>query len=467
MVAPAGPRPGRGNSYPGAPGIAAPSYGTPPSVGQQVVDGLSNFFGGLFGDTTPHPPGHPQATRIPAGVHNHHVGPLQDDKVGSVRSGPSAQHPITRGVDSLAPAGADPTGTRLHDGERGMQQRDVAPYVCDKEDLLDQHVAYYLRHHPEVHQRRSLVRKRPGVYELDGREVNVEWQYATEPGGQGYLVVVDGPLRQPFSDYMECTEDNAQYDNCTIAESSSLHMVSRDKRISFGDEHKVYTRLEAMKVAKEQALVRERAAECVRDGRLVPQDLMTQYEKTIKVKLGPGRRQQQPPPSAGPPKTEAAPAAAQQAAAPAAPAAPAYEQSQPAKSSPPQASLPAPPLTVNASASQSYAPPTYTAAPAGGGSQSYQPPAAYAAQSYSPSSLQGAGLTVTFPWSVEVQTTPRSGAQIPQGQTAGPSMTPLGTSNVFGSPTLTGQIFGSGFGCGGQLGAGVQGPRPVRAGGYA
>ena len=38
---------------------------------------------------------------------------------------------------------------------------------------------------------------------------------------------------------------------------------------SFQDTHKVYSRLEAMKVAKEQALVRERAADYTKDGREV------------------------------------------------------------------------------------------------------------------------------------------------------------------------------------------------------
>mmetsp|Transcript_55115 Transcript_55115/g.152742 ORF Transcript_55115/g.152742 Transcript_55115/m.152742 type:complete len:454 (-) Transcript_55115:156-1517(-) len=45
-----------------------------------------------------------------------------------------------------------------------------------------------------------------------------------------------------------------------------------------------------MKVAKEQALVRERAADYVKDGREVPGDLMLKYRKTIQQKLDPGGR---------------------------------------------------------------------------------------------------------------------------------------------------------------------------------
>lgn len=164
------------------------------------------------------------------------------------------------------------------------------PYVADKEDLLDQHVAYYLRHHPDVHRKNALVRKRPGVYELNNREVLVEWQYATEPGGQGHLVVLDGPLRQPFAHYMEMNETSAEYDTNSLQTKSALHMIPKEKRMSFGDQNKVYTRLEAMKVAKEQALVRETAADYVKSGKDVPGELMTKYKKTIAQKLGPNRR---------------------------------------------------------------------------------------------------------------------------------------------------------------------------------
>merc|ERR1740117_283424 len=47
----------------------------------------------------------------------------------------------------------------------------------------------------------------------------------------------------------------------------------------------MYNRLEAMKVAKEQALVREKAADYIRDGQEVPENLMYKYKKTISHKL--------------------------------------------------------------------------------------------------------------------------------------------------------------------------------------
>ena len=156
-------------------------------------------------------------------------------------------------------------------------------HICN-EDLLDQHVAYFLRRNPEARSRHSLRRIRPSRYELDGREVVIEWQYAADPGAQGFLVVVDGPLRQPFADYMNNTEANAEYEDGD--NRSSLHCIPKDRRISFNDTHKVYSRLEAMKVAKEQALTREKAAQLVKEGREVPQDIMVRYKKTIQQKLG-------------------------------------------------------------------------------------------------------------------------------------------------------------------------------------
>jgi len=159
------------------------------------------------------------------------------------------------------------------------------PYEVDEDDLLDQHVGYYLRHNAKIHARHAIQRKNAGVYQLDGREVTLEWQYATDPEGHGFLVVVDGPLKQPFSDYMEMTERNAEYDEQSV-NRSSLSMIPKAQRMSFHDQHKVYTRLEAMKVAKEQAHFREQHADFLKDGVEAPDDLLHKYKKTIKQKLG-------------------------------------------------------------------------------------------------------------------------------------------------------------------------------------
>merc|ERR1712137_421068 len=82
------------------------------------------------------------------------------------------------------------------------------------------------------------------------------------------------------------------YDTQDVAYRSALHMIPLERRMTFGDEHKIYTRLKAMKVAKEQALVREGAADYVKRGKEVPGDLMNKYEKILDIKLGGARRRQ-------------------------------------------------------------------------------------------------------------------------------------------------------------------------------
>jgi len=189
-------------------------------------------------------------------------------------------------------------------------------YRSDKDDLLDQHVAYFMKHHPEVHKKVTLVRKRAGVYDVNRREIQVEWQYATAPGGRGQLVVQDGPLRQPFSDYMTATEANAEYTADGI-ERARLHQIPQERRLTFGDQQSVYSRLDAMKVAKAQAQFREKAAEHVHQGQEVPADLLSRYEKTLQQKLGGNKEKPRTRPPTGPPAGQPPPGQPAPSAAPA------------------------------------------------------------------------------------------------------------------------------------------------------
>jgi len=204
---------------------------------------------------------------------------------------------------------ATPAGSPYAGNDRADAGEQDEP--SEREDLLDQHVAYYLKHHPEVNQRHNLHRVRPGVYNFNGREISVEWHYADTPGEQGFLICIDGPLRQPFADYMQDNENCIEYDDKRLGKSA-LSQIPKGKRLSFGDSNKVYSRLEAMKVAKEQALVREKAADYMNDGMVVPQqELMSKYKKTLSQKLG-ERRQSAPeraPDAQQPPAPAASPVA--------------------------------------------------------------------------------------------------------------------------------------------------------------
>jgi len=273
------------------------------NIGSRLYVGFSDFFSGVFSsgfENMPLPPPPPPA---PASARTERNDALYNDDSSVPSHGQGIFPPARRGASEDAPKRmpsqdghmdwavnrAKSLDTPLHMNGLGGQRRKQ-----EEEDLLDQHVQYYLRKHPKVCNRHVLVRLREGVYELDGREVTIEWQYASEPGMQGHLVVVDGPLRQPLADYMQETDINAEYEVYDIT-PCKLHMIPKEKRVSFNDQGKEYSRLEAMKVAKEQALVREKAAGYVQQGREVPGDLMAKYNKAIQVKLGLPRKSQAKP----------------------------------------------------------------------------------------------------------------------------------------------------------------------------
>lgn len=152
-------------------------------------------------------------------------------------------------------------------------------------DWLHQNVQYLLRAHDNIASAHSVVRHATGVYDIDGHRVGIEWQSASEPGSRGRIVVVDGPLRQPLLNYLEMTETNAEYDTQVISKMSSLHHVREEQRVTFDDTHKKYTRLEAMQVAKEQAKVREIAADFTKEGMEIPGYLIKRYSKELRHKL--------------------------------------------------------------------------------------------------------------------------------------------------------------------------------------
>eukprot|EP00929_Paragymnodinium_shiwhaense_P080627 TRINITY_DN42061_c0_g2_i4.p2 TRINITY_DN42061_c0_g2~~TRINITY_DN42061_c0_g2_i4.p2 ORF type:complete len:421 (-),score=90.91 TRINITY_DN42061_c0_g2_i4:181-1443(-) len=180
----------------------------------------------------------------------------------------------------LAPTGVDDAqgrgSSRVLNGDEG-RSADVDGVASEGRPLEAEADAW--RSSPLHDYQVCLQRLSPSCYRLHRRKFKVEW---LDPGRQDELVVVDGPLRQPLLDYICNSETNAEYDSQGIQSQSALHKIPVDKRMSFDDQHKMYSRLEAMRVAKEQAEVRERAADFVREGREVPRDLMTGYQKTVR-----------------------------------------------------------------------------------------------------------------------------------------------------------------------------------------
>lgn len=82
--------------------------------------------------------------------------------------------------------------------------------MSERDKVLDQHVVYYLKNHPEFYDKHNLVRVRESVYKIDGREISVDWHHPDNDGEQGHLLVIDGNLRQPFADYVQGTGLNIE-----------------------------------------------------------------------------------------------------------------------------------------------------------------------------------------------------------------------------------------------------------------
>lgn len=150
--------------------------------------------------------------------------------------------------------------------------------LMTQQDLVHEHLQYYLKIHPDAECK--IQRKAGGQYVIHGRDVKLGFS------AQNFLVVQDGPLRQPFVDYMDGKEASAVYHKAGLSESC-LNQVPKDARMSFVDDgFTCFSRVESMAIAKEQAICREKAANYVQQGKTVPSSLMSDYEKTIDLKLG-------------------------------------------------------------------------------------------------------------------------------------------------------------------------------------
>jgi len=167
------------------------------------------------------------------------------------------------------------------------------PYQARAEDPIDSEIADFFRQHPEAYTyARGFTRISPGHYLLHGREIIVDRQPVDTlmelMGDKGQLVVRDGPLTQPLADYLTNKDSSAEYSGSVFQVRNALQTIPQDCRMTFHDTGAGYSRIEAMKVAKEQALTREKAAKMINQGQQTG-DLVAKYEKTIDKKLGWGR----------------------------------------------------------------------------------------------------------------------------------------------------------------------------------
>jgi len=172
-----------------------------------------------------------------------------------------------------------------------MNTESQGPYKARQEDVIDLAIAEYFRLNPQAFVR-GFVRIEPGHYLCHGREIIVEMETADSLhnlfGRKGYLVVRDGPLTQPFDDYLNNKDTTAEYNGSVFQAKNALATIPQDCRMTFADTGAGYSRLEAMKVAKQQAMTREKAAKMMNQGQLAG-NLAETYEKAIDRKLGKSR----------------------------------------------------------------------------------------------------------------------------------------------------------------------------------
>jgi len=194
------------------------------------------------------------------------------------------QAPARESIYAPAQTAYGPAPAANENKDRRASSQASRPRTAGGNDAIDQQVQQFVRKHPRLKGR--VMWKSCGLYLFDGREIAVEWQRAGEMAGpSGILMVTDGPLRQPLSDYVENMHTTAVYDSASLRRSN-LEQTSKETRMTFKDDEERYSRLDAMKVAKEQANFREKAAEYSRSGHSVPSDLLEKYEKTMDIKLG-------------------------------------------------------------------------------------------------------------------------------------------------------------------------------------
>jgi hypothetical protein len=167
----------------------------------------------------------------------------------------------------------------------------AGPFQAQKDDAVDMEVAKYFAENPQVFtMNRGFTRISPGHYLLNGRDFRIERQTRKDSiGAKSQLVVRDGPLTQPLADYLNNKDASAEYSGSVFQSKNALQKIPQNRRMTFNDTGSCYSRIEAMKVAKEQASVRETAAKMMNKGQGTG-DLAARYEKTMGMKLGKSAR---------------------------------------------------------------------------------------------------------------------------------------------------------------------------------
>lgn len=139
-------------------------------------------------------------------------------------------------------------------------------------DAVETEMTELCREYPEIAEKNSIMRCSPGKYLINGREVTIQIitiEAGNEPSSslivRADLIVTDGPLSQPFLDYMFNTGENEQYQLPPgEAEQLAAPLMQVPTRLEFvhedGMPYEPFDRIAAMQCARYEAWARDEDA---------------------------------------------------------------------------------------------------------------------------------------------------------------------------------------------------------------
>eukprot|EP00916_Digyalum_oweni_P013304 GHVL01021818.1.p1 GENE.GHVL01021818.1~~GHVL01021818.1.p1 ORF type:complete len:295 (+),score=31.65 GHVL01021818.1:124-1008(+) len=137
---------------------------------------------------------------------------------------------------------------------------------ADWKDPVDQEMAAFLKAYPKVYHENIISKVGERKYRINERVIDICLAHNNR------MMIVDGPLQQPFADYMLGTGQNEVWNSqeqlCGKAapKTAAISQVPVDHRMTFGDVgnpcgDEVGQRLKAMKDAHKQSKVRIKDAQ--------------------------------------------------------------------------------------------------------------------------------------------------------------------------------------------------------------
>eukprot|EP01066_Platyproteum_vivax_P008098 Platyproteum_vivax@DN3327_c0_g1_i1.p1 len=126
-------------------------------------------------------------------------------------------------------------------------------YIPDASDMIDVRVADILNENPPLMHTLSITRQSKGQYTICNREVRVTLGYEFKCS-KPLVSVTDGPLRQPFLQYMRSSDKEMEFE--PVAVSNKVFDIPTHQRLSW-KANATLDRIQAMKLATKEAKARD------------------------------------------------------------------------------------------------------------------------------------------------------------------------------------------------------------------